>query len=155
MNKLRAPVFAAETQQALTWSIAKDKPSNRVLGEKMNIADEKEVWLTRHDRDCAGLYGTLPLAKGLPMMLTEHLDRNPDKSLLKGRIGYLKRWALDDSEDSEFQDNARYPRYPPKVAFLQFTDWVDEGSTKVETSCSWIIAGVGEPGVYPIKPIGR
>ena len=39
VNKIRAQIFAAETQQALTWSIAKDKPGNRVLGEKMNIVD--------------------------------------------------------------------------------------------------------------------
>ena len=157
VNKLRAQIFAAETQQALTWSIAKDKPSNRVLSEKMNITEEKEVWLSRHDRDCAGLYGTLPLAKGLPMMLTEHLDRNPEKSLLKGRIGYVKRWVLDDREDSEFVDNARYLRYPPKALFLQFTEWVydDKNNEKVEVLCSWVIDGIGEPGVYPIKPCAR
>ena len=30
VNKARAQIFAAETGQALTWSIAKDKPSNNV-----------------------------------------------------------------------------------------------------------------------------
>ena len=126
-----------------------------MLAEKMDIADEKEVWLSRHDRDCAGLYGTLPLAKGMPMLLTEHLDRSPDKSLLKGRIGYLKRWVLDDREDSAYQDNARYLRYPPKVVFVQFMELVDEGGKQVEKPCSWVVDGIGEPGVYPIKPVAR
>ena len=139
----------------MTWSIAKDKPCNRVLCEKMNIVNEKEVWLSRHDRDCAGLYGTLPLAKDLPMMLTEHIDQNPEHNLLKGRIYYLKRWALDDREDSEYSDNARHLRYPPKVAHMEFWEWVDEDGTKVEKLCSWIIDGVDEPGVYPIKPVAR
>ena len=105
---LRAQIFAAETQQALTWSIAKDKPGNRVLAEKMNIVVEKEAWLSRHDQDCGGLYGTLPLAKGMPVMLADHYDRNLGKSLLKGRIGYVKDSILSDREDSHYQDNARY-----------------------------------------------
>ena len=71
----------------------------------MSIAHEKEVWLSRHDRDCAGLYGMLPLANDLPMMLSEHFDRNPEKSLLKGRIGYVTDRVLDDREDSEYVDN--------------------------------------------------
>ena len=62
VNKIRAQIFAAETGQAVTWSIAKDKPGNRVLAEKIHLEEEKEVWLTRHDRDCADLYGTLPLS---------------------------------------------------------------------------------------------
>ena len=45
-SRLKARVFAADTQQALAWSIAKDKSGNRVLAEKMNIVDGKEVWLS-------------------------------------------------------------------------------------------------------------
>ena len=78
--------------------------------------------MSRRDRDCGGLYGTLPLAKGMPVMLTDHYDRNPEKALLKGRIGYVKGWVLDEREDSLYQDNARYLRYPPKVVLVQFRD---------------------------------
>ena len=69
VNKIRAQIFAAETRQALTWSIAKDKPSNNTIVAKPNLAEEKKVWLTRHDRDCGNLYGVLPLAEGLPVLL--------------------------------------------------------------------------------------
>ena len=55
VNKLRAQIFAHETNQALTWSIAKDKPSNKVIAEKPNLAAEKKVWLTRHDKDAGEL----------------------------------------------------------------------------------------------------
>jgi len=70
VNKLRAQTFAAKTGQATTWSIAKDSPSNKVIAEKENLAEEKQQWLKRHDRDCGGLYGTLPLAVGAPMVQT-------------------------------------------------------------------------------------
>ena len=129
----------------MTWSIAKDKPGNRVLAEKINLEEEKEVWLTRHDRDCADLYGTLPLAEGLPVMLTDHYDRNPAKQLLKGRIGYMKSWVLDDKEDSEYEGNVRYLRYPPKAVLVEVTEWVVENGKKVERPCSWTLDGMTEP----------
>jgi hypothetical protein len=58
-----------------------------VLVEKQDIAAEKAVWLTRRDRDWGDLYSMLPLVKGLPVSLTDHIDRNPEKNLLRGRIG--------------------------------------------------------------------
>ena len=36
VNKTRAQIFARETQQAISWSIAKDKPSNKVIAEKLS-----------------------------------------------------------------------------------------------------------------------
>ena len=115
VNKRRGQIYAAETAQAITWSNAKDKPSNKVIAEKPNLQKEKRVWLTRHDRDCGALYGTLPLAKGMPTILTDQYDRNPQINLLRGRIGYTDSWVLDDREDSVFEDGQRLLRYPPKV----------------------------------------
>ena len=74
------------------------------------------------------------------------------KVLLRGRIGYVKGWVLDEREDSLYQDNARYLRYPPKVVLVQFTEMVDEGDEKVENDCSWVVDGIDEEGVCPIKP---
>ena len=34
-------------------------------------------------------------------------------------------------------------------------EWVDDGGKQVEKPCSWVVDGVGEPGVYPIKPVAR
>ena len=82
-----------------------------LLTEKCNLQEEKETWLTRHDRDCGDLYGALPLARGLPVMLTEHYDRSPEKQLLKGRRGHVKSIVLDDREDSKFEGGVRYLRY--------------------------------------------
>ena len=85
--KKRARIFAAQNNQALTWSKAHDIASSTVLSEKPNILEEKLQWLKRHDRDCGDLYGMLPLAKGLPVALTDHLDRSPEKNPLKGEVG--------------------------------------------------------------------
>ena len=143
------------TKQKITWSIAKDKPSNKVIQEKPNLADEKETWLTRHDRDCGSLYGVLPLVQGLPVMLTDHYDRNPGKELLRGRSGYIKSWILDPREDSKFEGNARYLRFPPKVVLVEYFDRVKENGVMTEKPCKWILDGMSEPGVYPIKPWPR
>ena len=114
--------------------------------------EEKKIWLTRHDRDCGSLYGVLPLVKGLPVMLTDHYDRNPKKQLLRGRIGYIKSWTLDEREDSEYEGAARYLRFPPKVVLVQYFEMVRENGEMVEKPCELILDGMREPGVYPIKP---
>ena len=155
VNKIRAQIYARATRQAITWSIAKDKPNNKAIAESANLVEEKKVWLTRHDRDCGDLYGVLPLVEGLPVMLTDHYDRNPDKNLLRGRIGYVKSWVVDDREDSEYEGAARYLRFPPKVILVQFFDRVKENGREVERPCKWILDGMTEPGVYPMKPCSR
>ena len=48
-----------------------------------------------HDKHCETLYGMLPLAVGLPVMLVDHLDRNPDKQLLRGREKHNCSWVHD------------------------------------------------------------
>ena len=66
---------------------AKDVPSAHTLRERPDAVLQKKQWLMRHDRECGDLYGMLPLIEGMPVMLTDHVDRNPDKMLLRGRIG--------------------------------------------------------------------
>ena len=84
VNKLRGMLFAARTQQAITWAVARDRPGAATLREKPNLAAEKIVWLQRHDRDCADMYGMLMLVKNMPVALLDHIDRNPEKQLLRG-----------------------------------------------------------------------
>ena len=104
VNKRRAEIFGAATKQAITWCPAKDHPCTEVLNEENNITEEKVKWLTWQDKACGDLVGLLPLAVGLPVALTDHLDRNPEKNLLRGRIGYIDSWVLADSEDSCFEE---------------------------------------------------
>ena len=40
----------------------------------------------------------LPFAVGLPVMLVDHLDRNPVKQLLRGKEGHIHSWVNDPDE---------------------------------------------------------
>ena len=156
VNKRRAMLFAAATGQRITWSQAKDYPSSKVLGEQPDISEAKEVWLTRHDRDCAALYGMLPLVVGLPVTLTDHIDRNQEKNLLRGRQGTIDSWVLADGEASVFKDGRRILHSPPSVVLVQFFDWIENSEgDRVQVPSSWVIEGIGRPGVYPIRPWKR
>ena len=88
-------------------------------------------------------------------MLTDHYDRNPKINLLTGRLGYLDSWIFDERETSTFQNGRRILRFPPKVIFVKYYDWVFENDKWIEKPCSWEIEGCGGPGIYPIKPWHR
>ena len=89
-------------------------------------------WLQYHDRDTGDLCGMLPLAIGMPVALTHHLDRSPDKMLLKGTVGRVHSWV--------WSDNDRLAHRVPTCVYVKF-----EGAT-------WQLDGIDEPGVYPIRP---
>ena len=95
----------------------------------------KREWMTRHDRDCGNLYGLLPLVKGMPMMLTEHLDRS-DKALLRGAKCTVVGW-------SDYKESAIDVVLPklPRAVYVKFDN------------ATWQINGMSEPGIYPIVPI--
>ena len=85
-------------------------------------------WLQYHDRDTGDLCGTLPLAIGMPVALTHHLNRSPEMMLLKGTKGPVHSWVWDEND-----------RLPRCVYF------------KVP-GATWQLDGIDEPGVYPIYP---
>ena len=84
-------------------------------------------WLQYHDKDTGGLLGTLPLAVGMRVALTQHL---PDKALLAGDSGVVHSW--------EWQE--KRPR--PDVVYVKF-----EGK-------EWQLDGTTKPGLYPVVPKG-
>ena len=88
----RAQQHAAALKEPITWTYAKDTPTERTIRERPGASTEKRKWLTYHDKDCGALYGMVPLVKGMPMSLTDHVDRNPKVKLLRGRIGYVESW---------------------------------------------------------------
>jgi hypothetical protein len=155
VDETRAQIYAVQAEQAITWSVAKDAPTNEVLAKKQNIVAEKAAWLTRHDRDCGDPYGVLPLVEGMPVSLTGHIDRNPEKNLLRGRIGYVDSWVLGEREDSVFEDDARFLLYPPKALLVRYYDWAERDDALVQEPCAWCMEGMDECGVYPIKPWKR
>ena len=97
----------------------------------------------------------LPLVKDLPVALTDHLDRSPDKQLLRGRVGYIESWVLDDEEESTYDEDGRILERIPKVVFVRFDEEVVSDGKVTRQTCTWEIDGVGRPGVYPIEPCTR
>ena len=74
------------------------------------------------------MLGTLPLAIGMRVALTEHIDRSDGKQLLRGTVGTVRSWVWE----------ADSPR--PSIVYVKFED-VD-----------WQLEGTEEPGIYPIIP---
>jgi hypothetical protein len=63
--------------------------------------------------------------------------------------------VLDEKENSVFEDDLRFLRYPPQVVLVQFYDWADRDDKLVQEPCAWHIYGMDKCGVYPIKPWKR
>ena len=127
VNKLRAQIFAARGSEACTWAPARGRPGTAALQDKPDIAAEKLAWLQRHDRDCADMYGMLLLIRNMPVALLDHIDRNPEVQLLKGRVGYVEGWATHGEENSQFKDGVRILSKPPTVVFVRFQKCVHDG----------------------------
>ena len=73
-NKQRARLHAQRCTTPITWVQAKDDPSAQTLQDRPNITVDKKKWLSYHDKDCGALYGMLPLVKGMPVALTDHIS---------------------------------------------------------------------------------
>ena len=139
-NKKRAEQYANDQNRAITFVIAKDTPSHDAIREKPGLAAEKMSWLQRHDKESGDLYGILPLVHGMPVALTDHIDRNPQKQLLRGKIGHVHSWVTDAAETSEFEHGVRILQKLPTTVFVKYDD-VD-----------WTLDGLTEKGLYPICP---
>ena len=75
------------------------------------------------------------------MMLVDHLDRNPQKQLLRGKIGFVHSWTEhEDETTTPGETNERVLSHMPKAILLDFrTD-------------AWKLPGMPAPGIYPIFP---
>ena len=119
-NKTRARSFAARTGSLITYAVAKYTPSEDTLREKPGIAADKVKWLQRHDRESGDLYGMLPLIHRVPVALTDHIDRNPDVQLLRGKIGFIHSWVLHGDEGSTSENVVRILQKLPLAAFVKY-----------------------------------
>jgi len=143
VNKQRARRFAVSHKLGITWSQAKDKPFPKTIQERPDLVAQKMAWLSRHDRECGDLYGMLPLIEGLPVALTDHVDRSPDKQLLRGKIGKIHSWKTSPTDASVWHDDARILQELPEVVYVKFEN------------CTWQLPGTSEQGIYPLVPIKR
>ena len=69
--------FAKQQNIQLTWCYARDTPmhpDDRELKTK-SLDDKRVSWLQRHDQDTCNITSLLPLVVGMPVRLTDHVDR--------------------------------------------------------------------------------
>ena len=85
----------------------------------------------------------LPLCKGMPICLTDHLDRNPEKSLLRGKVGEIHSWQWHEQDVAEEYESTVVLKRLPVVEYVKFP------------GAKWKVPGISEPGVYPVVPVKR
>mgnify|MGYP003333894031 CR=1 FL=1 len=102
------------------YCIAQDKPSAQALRERPDLPERKLEFLKRHDRESGDLYGILPLMKGMPVAMTDHIDRGDRKRILRGRVGHVHSWVLDNEEKSCFENGKGILQNLPRVIFVKF-----------------------------------
>ena len=114
-------------------------PSDREL--KPEALNEKRLsWLQRHDQDTGNITSLLPLAVGMPIRLTDNVDRN--RQLYRGRRGFLHAWTLHlESTTLETNGEMLIDRLP-LVIYVIFPE------------ADWHIGELPR-GVYPITPRSR
>ena len=88
----------------------------------------------------------LLLVRGMPVYLTNHVDRS-DKNLLHGRSGILLGWELAAKEPMPPRNKDHFLSYLPKCVYVQFED--EKEGLKVLPA--WSVAGLGN-GMYAIRP---
>ena len=104
VNKLRAQGYASKSGTGIMYCPAKDTPTADALRVRSDLASQKVSWLNRHDRDSGDLYGMFPLIKRMPVAMTDHINRNIEKRILRGRVGYVHSWVLADEEKSVLEN---------------------------------------------------
>ena len=88
-TNLRAREFAKQNNVQLTWAYAKDvplHPEDRELKQEA-LLEKLFAWLRRHDQETSHLASIYALAVGLPIRLTENVDRS--RELYRGRKGFI------------------------------------------------------------------
>ena len=126
---MRAIQWADAASVPLHYAVARDMASSTVLQEKPDIQRSKIEWLQRHDQECGGLYGILPICLSLPVRSADHLDRR--RGILKGCKGKIVGWSI--APDAQIWNK------PPEVIYVQF-----------DTAKTWRIEGLPRDNVFPV-----
>ena len=119
----RARAFAAAAGHPIVWTLAQDIPlfrDDRDLAEKNPEAlqNKRIGWLKRHDQDTQHLSSILPLVPGMPVRLTESIDR-PHR-LYRGRRGIIFGWLPHKEESQTLVDGEIILSHLPEIIYVQF-----------------------------------
>lgn len=141
--QIRAREFAKQNKLHLSWCYAKDTPLHPgdcdLPTEALDA--KRERWLTRHDQDTCNITSLLPLVVGMPLRLTDSIDR--DKQLYRGRRVTLYGWTLHPECVSEaLQEGESILNRLPLVIYIYCA------------GADWQIGKLPK-GVYPVTPRSR
>ena len=135
---LRAREFAKQKNVQLSWCYARDVP---LLPEDRELPTERLheklfSWLSLHDQETQHIPSIYPLAVGMPVRVTENIDRN--LLIYRGRKGKIYGWT--ESEDCIREEcNGEFVLSQlPRAVYIRFDD------------ASWTIGKLPQ-GVYPMK----
>ena len=94
---LRAEEFAKARGKKISWVVARDVPlfhGDRSLPEEA-LREKRRKWLQNHDQNTAHISGMLPLVVGMPVRLTDTIDKK--RRLYRARRGKVVDWVLMDA----------------------------------------------------------
>ena len=95
-QRLRAVHFARSKKHRILWTLAYDK---RVRSDGHRAVNQ-ESWLTKMDRDTAGIPGLFPLILDLPIRFTQEPNRGDrHKGVFTNARGWLRGWELPPEEE--------------------------------------------------------
>ena len=138
----RAVDWAASEGKQISWVYARDAARHGTFQQRPYTSSDKVRWLGYHDKACADMPGWLPLAVGMPVVLTDHLDRG-EKQLLRGCHATIHSWVVDEDEGAVADAAEVTLRRMPRQIVLDFhTD-------------AWTLKSMPGPGLYPIAPRQR
>ncbi len=139
---LRARDFATARGQRLHWCVARDIPLHRDDRDlpAAELDAKRSKWLLRPDQNTAHVASSVPLVKGLPVRLTDCINRR--RFLFRGRRGYIHGWAPHPLEERQVVDDVVFLSRLPQTIYVHFP-----GAT-------WQIEDLPQ-GVYPITPVSR
>ena len=64
--------YAREHGIPVLWAQGIDIAKSDALVGKPDLHKDKVMWLQRHDRECGGLYGMLPLVRGMKVIIFKY-----------------------------------------------------------------------------------
>ena len=96
IDEFRAQEFARTRNLCINWVVARDTPRHKddqaLSQEALN--KKRLQWLSRDDAKTGGMMSLLPLIKGLPIRMTETVDRA--FGVVKHRAGIILGWILHE-----------------------------------------------------------
>ena len=136
--QLRAREYAKLNQKELAWVQAKDVPKfqeDRALAPD-ELRKKLAGWLERQDQETSNIMGLLPLVEGLPVRLTQTIDRA--RQLYLGRRGRVVGWVSHPAETRTEHNGEWILSRQPLAIYVKF-----DGAT-------WKLSDDLEAGVYPV-----